>query len=212
MLEMRIRLPFVLLALAVLLVGHQLVYTATYGWRGVERALSSVGHDTYWLVFGGAVSVALLLGLAVSLRRWVALRTELRRRSSVRPHAAVDGGRVRATVLNLAPRLALVAVALFFAQENLEHYILHGGHVPGFGVLLGPEYVATLPIFLAVSGVVSLVAIILRLGLAALERLVDRTGRRRPERDLRRPAGRLLPVHSCLRGTPDLGRAPPAPA
>lgn len=43
MLVMRLRLPFIVLALPVLLVGHQLEYFATYGWRGIERALASAG-------------------------------------------------------------------------------------------------------------------------------------------------------------------------
>lgn len=211
MLVMRIRLPFIVLALAALLVAHQLVYLATYGWRGIERALASVGHDAYWLVIGSAVSVALLFGLALSLRRWLSLRAALRRSAGVRrPRTTIDWAQVRATVLGLAPRLALAALVLFFVQENLEHYLHHGGHVPGLGVLLGPEYVATLPIFLAVSVVVALVTALLRLELAALARLVDQTTSRRPERDVPRPAGRHLPVHPCSPGTPDLGRAPPA--
>lgn len=58
--------------------AHQLVYLATYGWRGVERALASVGRDGYWLVIGSAVCLILLAGIALSLRRWLTLRAELR--------------------------------------------------------------------------------------------------------------------------------------
>ncbi|MGH2381155.1 MAG: hypothetical protein ACRDG7_08025 [Candidatus Limnocylindria bacterium] len=207
---MRIRLPFVVLALAVLLVAHQLVYLATYGWRGVERALSSVGHDGYWFVIGSAVSLVLLVGFAFSLRRWLTLCAELRQSGAGRRQGSIDWPVFRATVVRLVPRLALVALALFFAQENLEHYLHHAGHVPGLGVLLGPEYVATLPIFVAVAMVVALITALLRLGLAALARLVERTTRRRPARDVPRPVGRQLPVHPCSRTAPDLGRAPPA--
>ena len=211
MLGMRIRLPFIVLALAVLLVAHQLVYFATYGWRGIERALASAGHDAYWFVIGSVVSLALLAGLALSLRRWLTLRAELRRSAGTRrPRTTIDWAQVRGTVGNLVPRLALAALVLFFVQENVEHYLHHAGHVPGLGVLLGPEYVATLPIFFTVAVVVALVTALLRLGLAALERLVDQATRRRPERDVPRPAGRHLPVHPCSRSTPDLGRAPPA--
>lgn len=208
---MRIRLPFIVLALAVLLVAHQLVYLATYGWRGIERALASAGHDAYWLAIGSAVSLALLVGLGLCLRRWRELRAELRRSDGGRrPRARIDWDEVRTTVIELVPRLALVALVLFFVQENVEHYLHHAGHVPGLGVLIGPDYVATLPIFLAISVVVALVNALLRLGLAALARLVDELRRRRPERDVARPPGRCLPVHTCSRGTPDLGRAPPA--
>lgn len=211
MLRMRIRLPFIVLALAVLLVAHQLVYFATYGWRGIERALASAGHDAYWFVIGSAVSLALLAGLALSLRRWLTLRAELRGSGSARrPRPTIDWAQGRATVVDLVPRLALVALVLFFVQENLEHYLHHAGHVPGLGVVLGPEYVATLPIFFAVAVIVAVVTALLRLSLAALARLVAQITRRRPQRDVPRPAGRHLPVHPCSRSTPDLGRAPPA--
>ncbi|MGH2381192.1 MAG: hypothetical protein ACRDG7_08230 [Candidatus Limnocylindria bacterium] len=116
---MRIRLPLVVLALAVLLVAHQLVYLATYGWPGVERALASVGHDGYWFVIGSAVSLVLLVGFALSLRRWLTLRVELRQSGVGRRQGSIDWLVFRATVVRLVPRLALVAVALFFAQENL---------------------------------------------------------------------------------------------
>lgn len=205
-------MPFIVLTLAVLLVGHQLVYLVTYGWRGVERALSSVGHDAYWVLIGSAVTVILLGALALSLRRWMSLRATLRLSSPSRRRGSIDWNEFRATVVQLVPRLALAAIVLFFVQENLEHYLHHAGHVPGMGVLLGPEYVGTLPIFVAVSSVVALATALLQLGLAALARLVDQAARRRPERDIPRPAGRHLPVHPCSRTAPDLGRAPPAPA
>ena len=212
-LTMRIRLPFIVLALAVLLVGHQLVYLATYGRRGIERALASVGHDGYWLMIGGVVSLALVVGLYLSLRRWLTLRTQLRELGgSERRRTNIDWALCRAMVIRLIPRLALTALVIFFVQENLEHYLHHAGHVPGLGALVGPDYVATLPIFLAVSVVVATVAALLRLGLAALERLVAGSAPRRPDRDIPRPAGRYLPLHPCSRSTPDLGRAPPAVA
>lgn len=210
---MRIRLPFIVLALAVLLVGHQLAYLATFGWRGIERALASVGHDVYWLAIGSLVSLAVLVGLFLSLRRWLTLRAQLRERGGDRRRrTTIDWSLCRATVVRLIPRLALVALVLFFVQENVEHYLHHAGHVPGLSVLVGPDYVATLPIFLGVSFVVATVAAILRLGLAALARVVDQSAQRRPDRDMTRPAGRHLPVHACSRSTPDLGRAPPVVA
>lgn len=210
MLAMRIRLPFIVLALAVLLVGHQLVYLATYGWRGIERALASVGHDGYWLVIGSVVSLALLVCLYLSLRRWLTLRTELRKLNrNERRRTNIDWALCRSVVLRLIPRLALVALVLFFVQENVEHYLHHAGHVPGLGVVVGPDYAGTLPIFLAVSVVVATAAALLRLGIAALERLVSEPAPRRPDSDMPRPTGRLLPLHPCSRSTPDLGRAPP---
>lgn len=211
MTKVRIRLPFIVLAMAVLLVGHQLVYLATYGWRGIERALASVGHDAYWLVIGTAVSVTVVACLLLSVRRWLRLRAALRRHRSARRRGTIDWHVFQVTTLRLVPRLALAALLLFFVQENLEHYLHHGGHVPGVGVLLGPEYVATLPIFIAVAIVVAFVTALLQLGLAALARLVG-TIRRRPDRNAPRPAGIFLPIRPRSRSTPDLGRAPPATA
>lgn len=207
---MRIRLPFVLLALVVLLVAHQCVYMATYGWRGVEQALTGAGHDGYWVLIGGGVSIALVSALGLSLRRWLTLRSAMRRMSD-RRRARIDWSEARVTVVHLAPRLAVAALLLFFIQENLEHYLYHGGHLPGMGVLIGPDYVGTLPIFAALAVVVAIVAAMLGLGLAALARLVETaTGRQRPDRNLPRAAGRHLPAYPCSRTAPDLGRAPPA--
>ena len=210
---MRTRLPFIVLALAILLPAHQLVYLVTYGWWGVERALSSVGHDAYWLSTGALVSLALAIGLLLGLRRWLTLRADLRSVGG-RPRnlASIDWPVFRATVLRLAPRLALAALALFLVQENLEHYIHHAGHVPGLGVLFGPEYVATIPIFALVATLVAVITSLLRLGLATLARLVDGLRRLRPERKSLRPIGRRPSIHRWSHHTPDLGRAPPRPA
>ena len=207
----RIQLPFIVLALAVLFVAHQLVYVATYGWSGVERALATVGHDAYWLVIGSAVSLALVVGVALSCRQWLRLRSEVRESSGARGRRpTIDWADLRGSAGILIPRLAVTAISLFVLQENLEHLLHHSGHMPGLAVLIGPEYVATLPIFLLVAAVVALVTALLRLSLAALGRLVDDVTRLRLQRDVPRPVGRHLPVHPCSRSTPDLGRAPPA--
>ena len=210
---MRIRLPLTVLVLAVLLAAHQLVYLATYGWRGVELALSSTGHDGYWLIIGALVTLALGIALLFGLRHWLALRAELG--ASVRrplPAASIDWSFFRATVLRLTPRLALSALGLFLVQENVEHYIHHAGHLPGLAVWFGPEYVATVPIFLLVSAVVAFITSLLRLGLATLARLVAALRRYRPERGAVRPTSRYRRVHRWSHHTPDLGRAPPYPA
>lgn len=207
---MRARFSSVALVLAVLLLAHQLVYLIGYGWASLSRALSDVGHDTYWLLLAAAVGAALMIAALAGFRRWLTLRGQLRRLPHKAPRAAsIDWTLFRSTMLRLAPRLALYALALFFVQENLEHYTHHAGHVPGMGIVFGGEYIATLPVFALVGLAVAAVASLLKLGLAALARVVERATQRRPERKAPRPCGRLAPVHGWYRFAPDLGRAPP---
>lgn len=210
---MRVPLRPIVLTLAVVLAGHQLVYLASYGLRGADQALSSVGHGGYWLGTGALVSLALTAGLLLGLRRWMALRAELRAADpDPRRAGSIDWAAFRTTVARLVPRLALSALLLFVIQENLEHYAYHAGHAPGLGVLVGPEYVATIPIFALVAAMVAAISSLLRLGLASLARLADRLRRRRPEHVTIRPGRQLVRVHRWSHFTPDLGRAPPLAA
>lgn len=207
---MGIPLRATLLTLAVLLGGHQLVYLATYAADGTGQALPGGGHGGYWLGTGALVSAALGAGLLLGLRRWLMLRAELRIVRPARPPSgSIDWRAFRWSVLRLAPRLALAALVIFFVQENLEHYASHAGHVPGLSVLLGPEYVATIPLFALVAAVVAGVTSLLRLGLAALARIVDRLRRLRPARSSIRPGRQPVRVRRWSHLTPDLGRAPP---
>lgn len=206
----RVSLRFIVYALAVVLAGHQLVYAATYGLLGVEQALSSAGHGAYWLITGALVSLALAAGVLLGARRWMGLRAQLRAAERFpRRGGSIDWPAFRASVVRLAPRLALSALAIFFVQENLEHSAYYGGHLPGLGVLIGSEYTATIPIFVLVAALVAGITSLLHLSLASLARLVDRLRRRRPERASLRPSRHLVPVNRWSHFTPDLGRAPP---
>ena len=210
MAPMQISLRFLVYVMAVVLAGHQLVYAASYGVRGVDQALSSAGHGAYWLITAALVSLALATGVLLGMRRWMALRRQLRVAARFRRrHGSIDWRTVRASVLHLAPRLALSALAIFLVQENLEHSAYDGGHVPGLGVLIGSEYTATIPIFALVAALVAGIISFLQLSLSSLARLVDRLRHRRPERVSVRPSRHLVPGHRWLHFTPDLGRAPP---
>ena len=210
---MHVRLSFVMLTLAVLLLAHQLVYLVTFGAPGMEDALSSVGHDAYWLLTAVTVATALGAGVLAGLRRWLILRAAINRLPRAqRVRSSIDWPSFRSSAGRLAPRLALAALFIFFIQENLEHLSLGSGDLPGLRVLTGEEYVGTLPIFALVAGIVATVVSLLRLGLALLERQLESAARQRPEPNPPLPAGRQLPIYPWSRSAPGLGRAPPAVA
>jgi hypothetical protein len=193
----------------VAVLGHDLVYVAAYG-AGAEAARRASGHEPYWtwtwlvvlLATAGlvAVSIAAALGL---LRRLD--RTDLPRRIALSPYLR--------EVLRLWPRLALAALLVFVVQESVEHYVAHGGHVPGMQLLWSGEYAFTLPSFGLAALLVSAVAALFMRTLAILDAAVRRAAARplRPPRRGPRPAWRdPRPRLLGTLATPDLGRAPPA--
>jgi hypothetical protein len=200
---------FGLLALAVWVPAHDLVYLAAYGVNGHRHSLEASGHGAYWL----AIGLAALLGLT-ALATVIAQRSDaLRRRLgelggvSVRPVAPRRLVRRGARLWLL---LLAACLAVFVVQENLEHLTQHAGHLPGLGVLYAGEYAATLPIFAALALAAAAIGSLAIERLRALAEAVARAERvPRPMREARRPSsvGGVRPRE--VRSTPDLGRAPP---
>lgn len=193
----------------VAVLGHDLVYAAAYG-AGAEAVRRASGHDPYWTWTWLVVLLATagLVGVSIA----AALRLVRRLEPSDRPPRIAMSPYLR-EVLRIWPRLALGALLVFVVQESVEHYVAHGGHVPGVQLFWSGEYAFTLPSFGLVALLVSSVAALFMRTLAVLDAAVRRSGARpvRPPRRSPRPAWPdPRPRRLGTLATPDLGRAPPA--
>ncbi len=147
--------------------------------------------------------IALAATRAVSLlRRMPGNRVLAVARSGIRSWSA--------ELLRTWPRLALVALLIFVAQEGTEHFVMHGGHVLRPTDFVTGTYAATLPAFAIASLLVAGVSALFRRAIRALEEAVQRVAiLPRPRAALPAPVvPRLARIRSSL-ATPDIGRAPP---
>jgi hypothetical protein len=200
---------FATLVLLVLVVGHDLTYLAASGLDGLGIALARSGHGAYW-PFTWLVAVAAVMALAaLAATRAVALLGELPRSRIL--GAARAGVRSWAgELLRTWPRLALVALLIFVAQEWTEHFVMHGGHVLRPTDFVTGAYAATLPAFAIASLLVAGVSALFRHAIRALEEAVQRVViLPRPGAALPAPVvPQLARIRPSL-ATPDIGRAPP---
>jgi hypothetical protein len=139
------------LALASLALSHELIYIVAHG-VGDEyaAAMRAGGHDRYWtsfLLIVALVSTALAVVTFTQLRRLRRLAASVRARS-VRIED-VGYGRFFRLLAPLWLRLAVVVVAAYFVQENIET-VTTGVPLPGLAVLTGAYWLA-LPLLLFVS-------------------------------------------------------------
>ena len=154
------------LALAVLVVGHNLVFLITYG-SGSSVALIRTGHGSRWDETVRVVLAAeILLAAAATLR--LAYLYRLVRRLS--PECKAGGlsarGYIRA-MLPLWAGLFATSMLLFVLQENLEHWGSGLGW-PGLSVLGSAAYVGPIPVFALVSFFVAAVVALFRWGVGTL--------------------------------------------
>jgi hypothetical protein len=193
---------------AVAVLGHDLAYTAVYG-PAAEAARRASGHEPYWawtwlaVLAGVAVLVAAAAGTTVSLLRRLE-RVDRPRRIPLTPYLR--------ELLRRWPRLALAGLIVFALQENVEHFVAHGGHVVGWGLLWSAEFAVAVPSFAFAGLLVSAVAALFVSTITELQEAVRRAGTRQSRAPCRvwRPVGRDPRPH--WRGTlaaRDLGRAPP---
>jgi len=200
---------FILLALAVLLMAHQLASVVAYGWP--EASLSD-GHDRYGLLGGAIVLMGVVVALGLGIHRLRRLRSRLRpvRVLRGRRAAEVDWRTFIDEVARLTPKIAVAAALVFLVQENVEH-ALGSRMSDGMHLLFAEGHAVTLPIFLLVATVVASVVSLSRIGLAVLALLAERQAKPRPEPRPLMPASRSTPAYRWARLAPDLGRAPPLP-
>jgi hypothetical protein len=200
---------FGLLALAVLVPAHDLVYLAAHGARQPD-ALADTGHSAYWSAIAISALLAAAALAALSLHRSRSLRSRLASLGGLRvdrlPTRVLVGQTLRLWVVLLG-----VTLTVFAVQENIEHISDHAGHLPGLGVLYAAENAWVLPIFGALSLAAALVGTITLARLRALAVAVARAiaALRHRAKEIVRPPARMPCAARPLRSTPDLGRAPP---
>jgi hypothetical protein len=198
------------LALAVLVVGHNLTFLLTYGPQ-YGMALHRTGHDGRWDEAVQAVLAGTGLLASATAGRLAYLHWLFRR---LGPSAAVGSVSVRgflAMLLSLWVRLFAISILLFVLQENYERWSI-GLDLPGLGVLDSSGSLGPVPVFALVSLLVAAVAALFRWGIATLEARI--AAKRtcvwpRVARELGPISpGRSRPVISVL-GRNLAGRAPP---
>jgi uncharacterized membrane protein len=131
------RMGWLVLAVLACVVAHEASYQLIYpGAASYRAAMTLLGHDGYWLGLSLGVAlatIALLSVVAVQLHR-------LRREAASTPALAADEASAPTAYLRLVGatwlRLALVALLMFTAQENLEA-IAAGLPLRGLDVVLG---------------------------------------------------------------------------
>lgn len=171
------RSRFIILAVAVLVLGHELVLRIGYG-PGADAsiALKATSHGLAWLLQAAAALLA-TAGLAVVVvARIRRLRSRLLASVGARPALARPA---RRQLLNLWERLFAVALVGFIVQENLEHGLVHG-HLPGLSMLYGGQYVFTIPVFALLALAAAFLASLAGRELATLERAIAAVVRRLP--------------------------------
>jgi hypothetical protein len=200
---------FALLTAAVWVAAHDLVYLAAHGVGGYRPALQASGHGGYWVAMGVAAVLGAGALATLALQRSHALARRLVQLGGLRVRPS-SSARLVARIARLWLLLLVASLAIFIAQENLEHLTQHAGHVPGLEVLYGTEYHATLPIFAALALAAATIGSLAIERLRALAEAVARAERAPwPERRPRRPAPPDAPRVRDQRSAPDLGRAPP---
>ena len=203
---LRNRLAFWALAGLALFAAHDAIFLAQLGpGRQLTEALRTAGHG-YWTVASLVlVTVALLAAIATGLR----VRGLRRRAAAVGAIPSVRAYRQR--LIRAWWRLAVVVALGFVIQENVEHLVVHG-HLPGLGVLVGPEYPLALPIIGLVTGAAAILAALVMRTQAALIEAIEAALRGTPRRAPRlvpHPSVRLAAAAGSILATPGAGRAPP---
>ena len=198
------------LALAVLLIGHNLTFLLTYGPQ-YGMALHRTGHDGRWDEAVQAVLAGTGLLAAATAGRLAYLYWLVRRLGPSDAVGYVSARTFLAIFLPLWVRLFAISTLLFVIQENYERWNV-GLDLPGVGVLDSSAALGPVPVFALVSLLVAAVAALFRWGIATLEARIS--AKRtcvwpRVTRELRPIApGRSRPAISVL-GRNLAGRAPP---
>lgn len=209
----RLRERFVLVMLIAFstVVTHQVTYVlANPDRHAYERAMSSAGHDGWWLPLAFAIIVG-LVGLGCLATRELLRLGRLSQEHSVgRDEGWSIAGYVR-IVASLWMRLALVTAIVYGVQENLEH-VATGEAVPGLDVLAVPRglpIMVILGVSLVIAAIVGLArwrrgVFLARIAAARLHPAVRGARGPRPEASQRAPLDSLCRLPRS--------RAPPQPA
>ena len=219
------RVRFGLLAVVALFLAHDAVFLAQFGvGDGFAVAMQRSGHDVYWPAYMLLVGSAAAALATITLLRVARLRLQLTAHVASRPETPeVPRPRARAAaapsyrreLAGLWVRLLVVVVVGFVLQENLEH--AGHSHVPGIGVLFGPENPLAVPALAAVTLLLAMAGALVRWRIAVLDAQVARAvaaGSPRARKTATRPAaGAWIAAAVCAHhwtiARQDPGRAPP---
>lgn len=174
---------FVALAVVGLWLGHTIEYVRVFGGAGLTTELTGSVH-AYMLPLGAAVALAATVGGVWIWRLWVALGARLDRARAMATDllhgrapkqsptigvsATSHSPSLAAGVLAAWPALALLQIALYLVQENLEALAARAP-APGFGAISGVHALAPL--------VHAGVALVLVIAGAGLLRVLQRRAR-----------------------------------
>jgi hypothetical protein len=147
------------LALLLAVTGHQLALAA--GRLSSETGLAAADHDATWRLAVLLALAAMATALAIAGWRIVALRLRLRTTPTLR---LPRGG----ALLRAWAAITALALAVFLAQENVEHLTQHG-HLPLLEPLLSGQYAAVMPVFCGLGLLVAVAGIALTTTIRQLE-------------------------------------------
>jgi hypothetical protein len=207
----RDRIRLAALALAALVLAHDLVFLLTDG-SSYGVAMAQTGHGAQWTATVLIVAVLALSLAVLGSFRLVSLTRQARElegtRATVRSGRLTDlAGQLVRSWLVILP----VSLALFVVVENLEHLSV-GLPAPGLGVLGSVQYHGVIGVFVLVALVAALIDALYRWRRDVLIARIEAARARLA----RRPATvtqRALPWvdlrHAAIIGNRISGRAPP---
>jgi hypothetical protein len=197
------------LALAVMVVGHNLTFLIAYG-SDYASKLASMGDGKNW---DDTVAVVLVTAAVLPVIAGLRIASLLRQVQNTHPVQRVVPS-ARAYLRTLAPvwlKLFAISLVLFVLQENEERWAI-GLAMPGLSVLGVIGSVSPILVFALVSLAFAAVVALFRLSVSCLEAIIAAARRQSwSESPLRRPTvwGREYRPASII-GRNLAGRAPPA--
>jgi hypothetical protein len=201
----------VVLALAVMVVGHNLTFLIAYG-SDYTSKLAATGDGKSWDDTVAFILVAaVLLAIAACLR----LAFLFRQARTAYPHQRVGLPR-SAYLATLAPvwlRLFAVALVLFVLQENQERWSI-GLPMPGLSILGAVGPVSPILVFALVSLAFAAVVALFRVGIGCLEAIIAAARSRSwagAPKSYQAGASDPESAPASIIGRNLAGRAPPAP-
>ncbi len=205
------RVRLAVLVLFSLLVAHDGIYLAQFGWgSGFQQAMSEGGSHAYWL----PTSIAIALAGVATFLATLAVLVRLQQSASRLVQGHAEGPGYASELVRTWKRLYPLVTLLYGVQENVEHLASHG-HLAGLDPLFGPGSDLALPVLAFTTFVLAAIGALLRWRISVLEGRMARARRAvfpRIEAHAQ-PAGwrmvAAIVAHGRILVRRDAGRAPP---
>jgi hypothetical protein len=198
------------LALAVMVVGHNLTFLIAYG-SDYASKLASTGDGKSWDDTVAVILVAAVLLSAAACLRLAFLVRQVRTTSPYQ-RVGLSGAAYLRTLLPVWLKLFAVSIVLFVLQENQERWSI-GLAMPGLSVLGAVGPVSPILVFALVSLAFAAVVALFRVGIGCLEAIIAKARTRTwpgAQRPYRRGAPDPESAPASIIGRNLAGRAPPA--